>query len=63
MLFGRTGCHVLSIKRKTFLELDGFNEDGLGAVVNSSRGIDYAYVSSVGERNFKPEVPLFLKAH
>jgi orotidine-5'-phosphate decarboxylase len=33
----------------------GFNPDGFGAIVNSSRGINYAYVKAQDGNNFKAE--------
>ena len=35
--------------------LPGFNEDGLGAIINSSRGINYAYVSKINDKTYTPE--------
>jgi len=33
----------------------GINPDGYGAIVNSSRGIDYAYVKEIAGKRIKPE--------
>lgn len=35
--------------------VDGFNDDKQGAVINSSRGIDYAYVKKIAGQSFTPE--------
>lgn len=35
--------------------VNGINPDGYGAIVNSSRGIDYAYVKEVAGKKFTPE--------
>jgi orotidine-5'-phosphate decarboxylase len=35
--------------------VNGINPDGYGAIVNSSRGIDYAYANEIAGRHFKPE--------
>jgi orotidine-5'-phosphate decarboxylase len=35
--------------------VNGINPDGLGAIVNSSRGIDYAYINEITGKKFTPE--------
>jgi orotidine-5'-phosphate decarboxylase len=35
--------------------LSGFNDDGLGAIINSSRGINYAYLNIQNGENFGPD--------
>jgi orotidine-5'-phosphate decarboxylase len=35
--------------------VNGINPDGYGAIVSSSRGIDYAYVKEIAGKSFKPE--------
>ena len=35
--------------------VNGINPDGYGAIVNSSRGIDYAYVKELAGKRFTPE--------
>ena len=35
--------------------VNGINSDGYGAIVNSSRGIDYAYANEVAGEKFTPE--------